>query len=82
MVKYVKGNTDLSSVELQVSNEEWLPMHQLWGATWKVDLPTGAKGPFSIKLTLDSSNKTIVAKNVIPVDWNPAKSYPSLVNFD
>lgn len=84
VIEYVKGDADLSSVELQVFGDlsnEWLLMQRSWGANWRVDMPTGAKGPFSIRLTLES-DKTIVANNVIPADWSPGKSYPSLVNFD
>ncbi|KAI3444734.1 hypothetical protein Pfo_001399 [Paulownia fortunei] len=85
VVKYVKGDGDLSSVELQTMNsnhDEWLPMLHSWGATWKIDLASGVKAPFSIRLTTLQTKKVIVAKHVIPDDWEPGKSYISLVNFD
>ncbi|KAK4414648.1 putative expansin-B2 [Sesamum alatum] len=82
VVKYVKGDGDLSSVELQTVNsnqDEWRPMQHSWGATWKIDLDSGAKPPFSIRLITRQSKKVIVAKHVIPANWQPGKSYNSLV---
>ncbi|EYU31945.1 hypothetical protein MIMGU_mgv1a019518mg [Erythranthe guttata] len=81
VVKYVNGDGDLSAVDLQTRNgNEWLPMQHSWGATWKVDLANGVKAPFSIRITTRRTNKTIVARHVIPADWQPGKSYQSLAN--
>lgn len=81
----MNGDGDLYSVELQTMNskdEEWLPMQHSWGATWKIDLANGVKGPFSIRLTTLRTKQVIVAKNVIPANWEPGNSYKSLVNFN
>lgn len=83
VIEFENGEGDLGSVELQStgSDNNWLAMKQSWGANWKIDLPPQIKPPFSIRLTTLDSNKTLVANNVIPLDWAPGKSYRSLVNF-
>ncbi|KAL0379704.1 UNVERIFIED_CONTAM: Expansin-B18 [Sesamum angustifolium] len=85
VVKHVKGDGELSSVELQTANskeDEWRPMQHSWGATWKIDLASGAKPPFSIRLVTLQSKKVIVAKDVIPAHWLPGNTYQSLINFN
>lgn len=54
-------------------------MQQMFGATYKYDVPIGTKGPYSIRLTT-MSRKTIVAQNVT-ANWKPRKYYRSNVNF-
>ncbi|KAK4411244.1 Expansin-B15 [Sesamum angolense] len=85
VVKYVKGDGELSSVEQQTANskeDEWRPMQHSCGATWKCDLASGAKPPFSIRLVTRQSKKVIVAKDVIPAHWLPGNTYQSLINFN
>lgn len=55
-------------------------MQEMFGATYKYDVPIGTKGPYSIRLTT-MSKKNIVAQNVIPADWKPREYYKSGVNF-
>ncbi|KAL0286255.1 UNVERIFIED_CONTAM: putative expansin-B2 [Sesamum calycinum] len=82
-VEYVGGDGDIGLVELLPSNarDRWLVMQQSWGATWKADIPIGTKGPYSVRITTLQSQKTIVARSVIPADWAPGKCYGSRVNF-
>ncbi|PIN20976.1 hypothetical protein CDL12_06334 [Handroanthus impetiginosus] len=80
VIKYLNGDGDLSSVELQTVNlnrDVWLPMQHSWGAIWKIDLASGVKAPFSIRLTTLQTKEVIVAENVIPADWEAGKSYES-----
>ncbi|XP_060182634.1 putative expansin-B2 [Lycium barbarum] len=82
VIEFQNGEGDLNSVELRAtSSDQWLQMKQSWGANWKIELPPQIKPPFSIRLTTLDSKKTLVADDVIPVDWAPGKSYRSLVNF-
>ncbi|XP_016434172.1 expansin-B4-like [Nicotiana tabacum] len=83
VIEFENGDGDLDLVELRPSgSDQWLPMKQSWGANWKIDLvPPQVIAPFSIRLTPLDSKKTLIAENVIPVDWAPGKSYRSLVNF-
>ncbi|XP_015055310.1 expansin-B6-like [Solanum pennellii] len=84
VIEFENGEGDLGLVELQSStglDNKWLPMQHSWGANWKIELPPQIKPPFSIRLTTLDSNKTLVANNVIPLDWAPGLIYHSLVNF-
>ncbi|KAK6777531.1 hypothetical protein RDI58_024248 [Solanum bulbocastanum] len=84
VIEFENGGGDLGLVELQSStglDNKWLAMQQSWGANWKIELPPQMKPPFSIRLTTLDSNKTLVASNVIPLNWAPGQIYHSLVNF-
>ncbi|CAK9188408.1 unnamed protein product [Ilex paraguariensis] len=81
-IEYEDGDGDLALVELHAaSSNQWLPMQQSWGATWKINLSPATKAPFSIRLTTVESRKSIVANNVIPTGWSPGQTYRSVVNF-
>ncbi|KAI8026339.1 Expansin-B18 [Camellia lanceoleosa] len=78
-IEYENGDGDLSRVELQNGAlGSWLPMQQSFGAVWKLNATV--PGPLSFRIT-SSSNKTVVATNVIPVGWKPGQIYYSDVNF-
>ncbi|KAK6156323.1 hypothetical protein DH2020_010571 [Rehmannia glutinosa] len=68
-IEDMNGDGDLGLVEILPSNSRgsWLAMEQSWGATWKVGLPTGTKGPYSMRLTTIESKTSIVAYKAIPV---------------
>ncbi|RAL53748.1 hypothetical protein DM860_015476 [Cuscuta australis] len=79
LIQYVSGTGELKQVYLkQASQEEWLPMEQSWGVTWKLPSSTPLKAPFCFKL-VDIDNKTLVAQNVIPAYWTPGSFYKSAV---
>ncbi|XP_073158520.1 expansin-B6-like [Henckelia pumila] len=80
-VEYIGGDGDLGEVELTPSNSKAITMEQSWGATWKAGIPIGVKGPYSVKITTIESRRSIVAKNVIPVDWAPGKYYHGRVDL-
>ncbi|KAL6573478.1 hypothetical protein OROHE_001937 [Orobanche hederae] len=77
-IEFIGGDGDIGSVMISSPNSKgWLTMEQSWGATWKIELPVGIKGPYSIKLMTIESKSTILANNVIPVDWVPGQHYHS-----
>ncbi|KAI5391497.1 hypothetical protein KIW84_076347 [Lathyrus oleraceus] len=81
-IEYANGIGDIVQVEITQSNE-WLSMRRSWGARWALNLGSQLVTPFSIRLTEsgNGSEKTIVAENVIPNNWQPGQVYRSLVNF-
>lgn len=81
-IEFENGDGNLASVEIQpASSNQWLPMQQVFGATYKYNVPSGTHAPFSIRLTQIESRQSIVARNVIPADWKPGSYYTSSVNF-
>ncbi|XP_031502971.1 expansin-B18-like [Nymphaea colorata] len=87
VIEFEDGDGDLGSVDLAQASpslsgtDQWLPMQQSWGADWKLNAGSPLQAPFSIRLTSLSSGKTVVAKDVIPLGWQPGASYQALVNF-
>ncbi|PIN04739.1 hypothetical protein CDL12_22717 [Handroanthus impetiginosus] len=83
VVENVNGDGDLGFVEISPSSSKgsWLAMQRSFGATWKLDIPRGTEGPYSLRLTSLQSKKTVVANNVIPANWAPGQSYVSNVNL-
>ncbi|KAL7148218.1 hypothetical protein ABFS83_06G163500 [Erythranthe nasuta] len=80
-IEFVGGDGDIGAVEMHPANSGTLYMQQSWGATWKVGIPVGVKGPYSVKITTIESKKTVYASNVIPANWAPGQYYHSNVNF-
>ncbi|KAK6144726.1 hypothetical protein DH2020_021546 [Rehmannia glutinosa] len=75
-VEYLSGDGEIGSIEISSSNSNgWRAMQRTFGATWKVDLPSGVRGPFSVRITTLESRTTIVAPNVIPANWAPGQYY-------
>ncbi|CAI9764600.1 unnamed protein product [Fraxinus pennsylvanica] len=84
--EFINGDGDLAAVDLIVSrNNKVLHMKRSFGEMWETGfLPYTNVGPYSVRLTTIESRKTIVARNVIPVDWvkYPAGTiFRSRVNF-
>ncbi|KAL0317275.1 UNVERIFIED_CONTAM: putative expansin-B2 [Sesamum angustifolium] len=78
----VNGDGEIGSMELIPSNSgQPLYMQQVFGATWKADIPIGTSGPYSVRITSLDSRKTITAYNSIPADWHPGQYYITNVNF-
>ncbi|KAK4385557.1 Expansin-B4 [Sesamum angolense] len=82
VTEYINGDGEIGSIELLPSNSRNpLFMKQVFGATWKADIPSGIKGPYSVRITSLESRKTVTAYNAIPENWLPGKYYISNVNF-
>ncbi|XP_057803728.1 expansin-B4-like [Salvia miltiorrhiza] len=80
-VEDVNGDGELAGVAILPQGwKSWAPMQRVFGETWKFDVPSAAAGPYSVRLT-DSTRTSVVARNVIPVNWAPQKTYYSIVNF-
>ncbi|KAL0358613.1 UNVERIFIED_CONTAM: Pollen allergen Phl p 1 [Sesamum angustifolium] len=59
-IEHVHGDGDVASVEISASNSEgWMAMQPSWGATWKVGLPIGLKGPYSVRVTTIQSGRRL-----------------------
>ncbi|XP_004486758.1 putative expansin-B2 [Cicer arietinum] len=81
-IEYENGDGDLKQVELlEAFAKSWDTMTQSWGAVWKFDKGSQLRAPFTIRLTTIESGETFVAKDVIPVGWNPGQTYRSVGNF-
>ncbi|CAA0806822.1 Putative expansin-B2 [Striga hermonthica] len=75
-IEFVDGDGDIGAVAISSLNSNgWVTMQQSWGATWKVGLPTGIKGPYSVKVTTIESKTIFTVNNVIPANWSPGKKY-------
>lgn len=82
VIEFEDGDGDLSAVDVQQAGSgSWIPTQQSWGAVWKLNSGWPLQAPLSIRLTSGLSGKTLVATNVIPVDWKPGATYNSTVNF-
>lgn len=82
VIEDLNGDGDVGHVEILSSNSKgWISMEQSWGATWKVMLPNGIRGPYSVRITTIESSKRVVAKNIIPANWTPGQYYRSQVNI-
>lgn len=81
-IEYVNGDGDIGSAEIQpAGSNSWFPMQQVFGATYKFNIPSGVKGPYSIKITTIEARRSVIAANVIPANWTPGQYYHSNVNF-
>ncbi|KAG8100823.1 hypothetical protein GUJ93_ZPchr0013g34738 [Zizania palustris] len=88
LVEYENGDGDVVQVDLMESTAAdgeptgvWTPMRESWGSIWRLDTHHPLQAPFSLRIT-NESGKTLVADQVIPVDWEPNTVYSSIVQFD
>ncbi|CAL9752758.1 unnamed protein product, partial [Musa acuminata subsp. burmannicoides] len=65
---------------LQVNSMKWLEMKHVWGASWCI-IGGPLQGPFSVKLTTLTTQRTLSARDVIPRNWSPKATYTSRLNF-
>ncbi|XP_068640484.1 expansin-B3-like [Aristolochia californica] len=81
LVEFEGGDGDIGSMHIrQASSPNWLEMKHLWGATWCI-IGGPLQGPFSVKLTSLSTQRTLSAREVIPRNWSPRATYTSRLNF-
>uniref|UniRef100_A0ACD5TIB2 Uncharacterized protein n=1 Tax=Avena sativa TaxID=4498 RepID=A0ACD5TIB2_AVESA len=81
LVKFVSDDGDIVQVDIQEKlSPVWKPMTESWGAIWRWDGKIPIKGPFSLRLTIESGKK-LVAQDVIPANWKPDTVYPSSIQF-
>lgn len=76
---YIVGLNLLYSL-LQANSVEWLEMKHIWGGNWCFN-GGPLQGPFSVKLTTLTTQKTFSARDVIPSNWSPDATYTSRLNF-
>ncbi|ONK73714.1 uncharacterized protein A4U43_C04F34500 [Asparagus officinalis] len=81
LIEFEDGDGDIGSMHIkQSSSSEWLEMKHLWGANWCI-IGGPLRGPFSVKLTTLSTQRTLSTKDVIPKHWSPKATYTSRLNF-
>ncbi|KAK1261209.1 Expansin-B17 [Acorus gramineus] len=81
LVEFEEGDGDIGSMHIKpTSSEDWLEMKHIWGANWCI-IGGPLKGPFSLKLTTLSTQRTLSARDVIPRNWSPKATYTSGLNF-
>ncbi|XP_006653618.1 expansin-B17 [Oryza brachyantha] len=82
LVEFEDGEGDIGSMQIKQANSvEWLDMKHVWGATWCL-VRGPLVGPFSVRLTTLSAQKTLTAREVIPRNWKPTATYTSRLNFE
>uniref|UniRef100_A0A0D9W7G1 Expansin-like EG45 domain-containing protein n=1 Tax=Leersia perrieri TaxID=77586 RepID=A0A0D9W7G1_9ORYZ len=82
LVEFEDGQGDIGSMQIKQANSvEWLDMKHVWGATWCL-VRGPLVGPFSVRLTTLSAQKTLTAREVIPKNWKPTATYTSRLNFE
>ncbi|XP_024965768.1 expansin-B15-like [Cynara cardunculus var. scolymus] len=80
-IEYANGDGGFGHVEIAAGGtQNYSAMDNIWGAVWKKDIAPSYKPPFSFRLT-SADGKTLVATNVIPLNFAPGQKYSSTVNF-
>ncbi|KAJ9548788.1 hypothetical protein OSB04_021331 [Centaurea solstitialis] len=80
-IEYVNGDGGVDRVEIAAGGaQSYSPMDNIWGAVWEKGIAPSFKPPYSFKLT-SGDGKTLVATNVIPLNFSPGQKYASTVNF-
>ncbi|KAG7983602.1 hypothetical protein I3843_04G114900 [Carya illinoinensis] len=75
LVLFEDGDGDIGSVQIkQASSTEWEEMTHLWGANWCLNKGP-LKGPFSVRVTTQTTGTTLSATNIIPSNWAPKATY-------
>uniref|UniRef100_A0A0E0K7J0 Expansin-like EG45 domain-containing protein n=1 Tax=Oryza punctata TaxID=4537 RepID=A0A0E0K7J0_ORYPU len=80
LVEYENGDGDVAQVELKEAGGRWTAMRESWGSVWRLDSNHRLRPPFSIRIRSDSG-KTLVAPDVIPLNWRPNTFYRSFVQY-
>ncbi|GJN09391.1 hypothetical protein PR202_ga27394 [Eleusine coracana subsp. coracana] len=81
LIEYENGDGDVVQVDLkEARSQSWTPMRESWGSVWRLDSNHRLRPPFSIRIRSDSG-KTLVARDVIPLNWRPNTTYRSFVQY-
>ncbi|KVI11474.1 Barwin-like endoglucanase, partial [Cynara cardunculus var. scolymus] len=76
-IEYANGDGGFGHVEIAAGGtQNYSAMDNIWGAVWKKDIAPSYKPPFSFRLT-SADGKTLVATNVIPLNFAPGQKYSS-----
>ncbi|KAI5658775.1 hypothetical protein M9H77_27568 [Catharanthus roseus] len=65
-IEYINRDGDIGSVEIQLNRLELF-----------FNIPSGIIGPYSIKITIIESRRSVIAAKVIPANWAPGQYYHS-----
>jgi hypothetical protein len=57
-----------------------MPLYESWGAVWRIDPGHPLKAPLSLRVRSDSG-KTLVAYDVIPINWRGNADYRTIAQF-
>ncbi|URE00636.1 hypothetical protein MUK42_20437 [Musa troglodytarum] len=68
------------NIAFHANSMQWLEMKHVWGASWCI-IGGPLQGPFSVKLTTLTTQRTLSARDVIPRNWSPKATYTSRLNF-
>ncbi|GJN30004.1 hypothetical protein PR202_gb18277 [Eleusine coracana subsp. coracana] len=81
LIEYENGDGDVVQVDLkEARSQAWTPMRESWGSVWRLDSNHRLRPPFSIRIRSDSG-KTLVARDVIPINWRPNTTYRSFIQY-
>ncbi|KAK9152725.1 hypothetical protein Sjap_000205 [Stephania japonica] len=81
LVEFEAGEGDIGAMHIKpASSTVWMEMKHLWGANWCI-IGGPLQGPFSVKITTQSTGRSLSAREVIPRNWSPKATYTSRLNF-
>lgn len=81
IVYYAGSDGAVVQVDLKEANSPaWMPLYESWGAVWRIDPGHPLKAPLSLRVRSDSG-KTLVAYDVIPVNWRGNADYRTIAQF-
>jgi hypothetical protein len=68
---------------MQAGSSSFQAMQHNWGSNWKMNSYSGKpfRGPFDVRITSRLSGRSVIAKQVIPQNFQPGALYTSKVQF-
>jgi hypothetical protein len=81
IVYYAGSDGAVVQMDLKEANSRiWKPLYESWGAVWRIDPGYPLKPPLSLRVRSDGG-KTLVAYDVIPVNWRGNADYRTIAKF-
>ncbi|EER91948.1 hypothetical protein BDA96_01G293500 [Sorghum bicolor] len=81
IVYYAGSDGAVVQVELKEANSRtWRPLYESWGAVWRIDPGHPLRAPLSLRVRSDGG-KTLVAYDVIPINWRGNADYRTIAQF-
>ncbi|AQL05597.1 Expansin-B3 [Zea mays] len=81
LIEHANMDGDVVQADIMQNNSGyWEPLHESWGAVWRIDPSRPLCGPFSVRIT-NESGKQLVAQNVIPANYIADVDYRSFVQY-